>query len=68
MDQLVQSKKGSRGTIVKFPVRQLLFSQSRRCCFFCNNGVSFGKKVDEEYIEELRAKGENENTKNSKKW
>ena len=36
--------------------------------FFCNNGVSFGKKVDEKYIEELRAKGENENTKNSKKW
>ena len=26
------------------------------------------EKVDEEYIEELRAKGEDENTKNSKKW
>ena len=26
------------------------------------------EKVDEEYNEELRAKGENENTKNSKKW
>ena len=33
MDQLVQSKRGSRGTIVKFPGRQLLFIQSRRCFF-----------------------------------
>ena len=30
--------------------------------FFCNNGV------DEEYIEELKDKSENENTKNITEW
>ena len=40
-------------------------SFNRDVFFFCNNGISFGKKVDEECIEELKAKGENENTKNS---
>ena len=35
--------------------------------FFCNNGVSF-EIVNEEYIEELEDKSENENTKNNTEW
>ena len=33
--------------------------------FFC---LSRFEKVDDEYIKELKAKGENENTKNSTEW
>ena len=37
-------------------------------CFFSVTMASRFEKVDEEYIEELKAKGENEKTKNSTKW
>jgi len=35
--------------------------------FSCNIGVS-DREVDEEYIEELKDKSENENKKNSTEW
>ena len=60
------SRKGARGTIVKFPVRQLLFIQSRRC--FSVTMVSCFQEFDKEYIEELMAKGDNENKTNSTQW
>ena len=63
---LVQPKRGSRGTIVKFPGRQLHFIQSRRC--FSVTMTSRFEKVDEKYIQELKANGESENTKNSTEW
>ena len=36
--------------------------------FFCNNGISFREEFDEEYIEELKDKSENENMKDSTEW
>ena len=43
----------------------LATSYSIQQLFFCNNGVSF-EIVDEEHIEELTDKSENENKKNSR--
>ena len=43
-------------------------SSFNRDVFFSVTMASRFEKVDEEYIEELKAKGENEKTKNSTKW
>ena len=53
---------------------RLLSFLEDKCSSFNRNVVfsvtmaSRFEKVDEEYIEELKTKGENENTKNSTKW
>ena len=44
------------------------YSSFNRDVFFSVTMASRFEKVDEEYIEELKAKGENEKMKNSTKW
>ena len=44
------------------------YSSFNRDVFFSVAMAFRFEKVDEEYFEELKGKGENENTKNSTKW
>ena len=52
--------------LLNFLTDKLHFIQSRRC--FSVTMTSRFEKVDEKYIQELKANGESENTKNSAEW